>query len=206
MAADSKQTDLLREGEFSWVSKLHKQDSVYFTFSGFAHALDEDKFELDVEQHLRKKLLAMPLTDSAFGALDKYISVQFGMEHGVKFRNRPTSFQVSPYVIEIAFVYLLNDAINVRYSKIRPFSFSKPRVFRGDFPPLFFGYVDSLRAVYNRNPKLAETIGIVETINHLISAQIIASPEYVGGPIDILRVTKGGHKWIQGKPQSISNF
>ena len=43
--------------------------------------------------------------------------------------------------------------------------------------------------------------GIVEGVRRLIETEIAARSEYVGPPIDILRIDKTGARWIQRKPE-----
>lgn len=44
------------------------------------------------------------------------------------------------------------------------------------------------------------TKGIVEGVRRLIETEIAARSEYVGPPVDILRIDKTGARWIQKKP------
>ncbi|MBD0326951.1 MAG: hypothetical protein ICV68_10995 [Pyrinomonadaceae bacterium] len=44
------------------------------------------------------------------------------------------------------------------------------------------------------------TGGVVEGVRRLIETEIAARSEYVGPPIDILRIDKAGAEWIQKKP------
>ena len=43
--------------------------------------------------------------------------------------------------------------------------------------------------------------GLVEGVRQLIETEIAARSEYVGPPIDILRIDKNGAQWIQRKPE-----
>ncbi|MFH0845770.1 MAG: hypothetical protein V1930_09845 [Pseudomonadota bacterium] len=45
------------------------------------------------------------------------------------------------------------------------------------------------------------TIGYAEGIRELIDLEIQAEPDYVGAPIDILRLDGKGHRWIQRKEE-----
>lgn len=45
------------------------------------------------------------------------------------------------------------------------------------------------------------TRGYAEGIRELIDLEIQAEPEYVGGPVDILRLDRNGHRWIQKKEE-----
>lgn len=44
------------------------------------------------------------------------------------------------------------------------------------------------------------TSGVVEGVRRLIETEIAARSEYVGPPVDILRIDKSGAQWIQKKP------
>ncbi len=62
------------------------------------------------------------------------------------------------------------------------------------------GRHDAIDAFLEQNPGIWK-IGLVDAVRELVELQIEATPSLVNGPIDIIRVTREGHEWIQRKEQ-----
>jgi hypothetical protein len=53
--------------------------------------------------------------------------------------------------------------------------------------------IDAERA---RNPTMLRSLGVAQSIRHLINTEIAAFPDDVGPPITVLEIDKGGLRWI----------
>ena len=70
----------------------------------------------------------------------------------------------------------------------------------------FLGETDSIEDLPEETPDFWKA-GLSEGVRWLIETEIAARSEYVGPPIDIVRISKGGVQWIQRKQecQEINN-
>jgi hypothetical protein len=62
------------------------------------------------------------------------------------------------------------------------------------------GVNDAIEDFMNKNPKYSPASS-VERVRNLIQLEIEQRPEYVGPPIDIVRVDRNGANWVQVKPE-----
>jgi hypothetical protein len=71
---------------------------------------------------------------------------------------------------------------------------------RGDVVTRFLGETEAIDGLPEETAGFWQR-GLIEGVRHLIETEIAARSEYVGPPIDLLRIDKNGARWIQRKPQ-----
>ncbi len=64
----------------------------------------------------------------------------------------------------------------------------------------FFGETDAIEGLAEESPEFWKA-GLSDGVRKLIETEIAARSEYVGPPIDIVRIDRSGAQWIQRKPE-----
>jgi hypothetical protein len=64
----------------------------------------------------------------------------------------------------------------------------------------FLGESDAIEGLPEETPDFWKA-GLSDGVRRLIETEIAARSEYVGPPIDIVRISKSGVQWIQRKPE-----
>ena len=64
----------------------------------------------------------------------------------------------------------------------------------------FVGETDAIEGLPEENPGFWQK-GLVDGVRRLVETEIAARSEYVGAPIDILRIDRNGARWIQKKSE-----
>jgi hypothetical protein len=73
---------------------------------------------------------------------------------------------------------------------------------RGDVVTRYLGEIDAIDGLPEDNPGFWKS-GLVAGVRRLIETAILARSEYVGPPIDIVRIDQSGAHWIQRKPECL---
>lgn len=71
---------------------------------------------------------------------------------------------------------------------------------RGDVVTRMLGEIDAIDGLAEDSPGFWQA-GLIDGVRRLLETEIAARSEYVGRPIDILRIDKNGARWIQKKPE-----
>ena len=71
---------------------------------------------------------------------------------------------------------------------------------QGEVVTRFLGETEAIDGLPEETPGFWQS-GIVEGVRRLVHTEIDARSEYVGPPIDIVRISKSGVQWIQRKPE-----
>jgi hypothetical protein len=71
---------------------------------------------------------------------------------------------------------------------------------KGDVVVRYLGETDAIEGLPEETPNFWKA-GLSTGVRNLIETEISARSEYVGPPIDILRIDKNGARWIQKKPE-----
>jgi hypothetical protein len=67
--------------------------------------------------------------------------------------------------------------------------------------PFFLGETDAMQTKYWTETRFNKDDGLPKIAEVLVDAAIAANPRGVGGPIDILRITREKSSWITVKPE-----
>jgi hypothetical protein len=71
---------------------------------------------------------------------------------------------------------------------------------RGDVITRFLGETEAIEGLPEETADFW-SVGLVSSVRKLVEAEVAARSEYVGPPIDIVRLTARGIEWIQRKPE-----
>ena len=71
---------------------------------------------------------------------------------------------------------------------------------KGDVVTRFLGESDAIEGLPDETPDFWKT-GLADGVRRLVETEIAARSEYVGPPIDIVRINATGAQWIQRKPE-----
>lgn len=227
-AADSKQTvDVLLPGFVSSrdVCKIHKiRDHFYFAVAGYrgvvnyltGKAADAPQGGIFTVEHavLRSYKADLSIRENV-DVFERSIASFLLKSLGERQRQSPEYFKRNFSILSISDVVFfgIEDEVLVVYQllfraqpepqvTITPTRWMCP----GDCQdltrvPIFLGERDAMQTKYRTEMQFNRDDGLAKKAVALVDAAIAANPKVVGGPIDILRITRGKSSWIQVKPE-----
>lgn len=227
-AADSKQTvDVLLPGFVSSrdVCKIHKiNDRFYFAVAGYrgvvnyltGKAADASQGGIYTVEHavLRSYKADLSIRENVDG-FERSIAAFLLKSLGERQRQSPEYFKRNFSILSISDVVFfgIEEEVLVVYQllfraqaepqvTITPTRWTCP----GDCQdltrvPVFLGETDAMQTKYRREMRFNKDDGLPKKAAALVDAAMAANPKAVGGPIDILRITREKSSWIQVKPE-----
>jgi len=226
-AADSKQTiDVLLPGFVSTrdVCKIHKiRDNFYFAAAGYRGVVDPLTGKaadipqggiFTVEQAvLRPHKVALSIRENV-DIWEQSIASFLRKSLGERQRNNPEYFKRNFSILsksDVVFFGIERELMIVHHLQFR--AQAEPEVTiiptrwmcPGDcqdptLAPVFLGEREAMQ-MYWTETRFNKDNGFPKNAEALVDAAITANPKAVGGPIDILRITRKESSWIKVKPE-----
>ncbi|HJU62106.1 MAG TPA: hypothetical protein VJ864_08665 [Candidatus Binatia bacterium] len=227
-AADSKQTiDVLLPGFVSSrdVCKIHKiRDNFYFATAGYRGVVDPltgkaagtPQGEIfTVEQAVLRSHKADLSIRENIDIWERSITSFLSKNLGERQRNNPEHFKRNFSILSKSDVVVFGierELMVVHHLQFR--AQHEPRVTiiatrrmcPGDcedpaFVPIFLGEREAMETKYSTETRFSKNDGLAKNAQALVDAAIAANPKAVGGPIDILRISREKSSWITVKPE-----
>jgi len=227
-AADSKQTiDVLLPGFVSSrdVCKIHKiRDNFYFAVAGYRGVVDPltgkaaDNPQggiFTVEQAVLRSHKADLSIRENVDVFERSVASFLVKNLGERQRDNPEHFKRNFSILaksDVAFFGVEREGMVVHHIQFR--AQEEPQVTiiptrwmcPGDcedptLVPLFLGVRDAMETKYWTETRFNKDDGLPKNAEALVDAAIVANPRGVGGPIDILRITREKSSWIMVKPE-----
>jgi hypothetical protein len=227
-AADSKQTmDVLLPGFVSTrdVCKIHKiRDHFYFAVAGYRGVVDPltgkaaDTPEggiFTVEQAVLRSHKADLSIRENVDVFQRSVASFLVKNLGERQRDNPEHFKRNFSILsksDVVFFGIEREVMVVHHLQFR--AQDEPQVTiiptrwmcPGDcedptLVPLFLGATDAMQTKYWTETRFNKDDGLPKNAEALVDAAIAANPQGVGGPIDILRITREKSSWIMVKPE-----
>ncbi|MFH0844731.1 MAG: hypothetical protein V1930_04585 [Pseudomonadota bacterium] len=213
IGADSKVNLLLRKAVSRSGCKIRRVGNLFIGYAGLA---EYTKTNYDLVALVNEACLKGGTLDDKVRAFDGLIVNP--LSHALKYIKRTHSRYYRQKIHGKAAVQMVFAAVeagvprlHVRYLNVSEregdspsIALSKRNCPGGDCPNgEFAAYLGHNEAIVRFVEKERDfwTIGYAEGIRELIDLEIQAEPDYVGGPIDILRLDRNGHRWIQRKEE-----
>jgi hypothetical protein len=227
-AADSKQTiDVFLPGFVSSrdVCKIHKiRDNVYFAAAGYRGVVDPltgraaDTPQggiFTVEQAVLRSHKADLSIRENVDVWERSIASFLAKNLGERQRNNPEHFKRNFSILsksDVVFFGIERELMVVHHLQFRAQDepqvriISSRRTCPGDcedptFVPIFLGERDAMETKYLTETRFSKNDGLAKNAEALVDAAITANSNAVGGPIDILRITREKSSWIMVKPE-----
>jgi len=227
-AADSKQTiDVLLPGFVSTrdVCKIHKmRDHFYFAVAGYRGMVDPLTGKAvdtplggitTVEQAVLRSHKADRSIRDNVDLFRRSIASFLVKNLGERQRNNPEYFKRNFSILsksDVVFFGIEREVTVVYHLQFR--AQDQPQVklvasswmCPGDcqdptLVPVFLGERDAMETKYLAETRFNKDDGLPKNVEALVDAAIAANPKSVGGPIDILRITREKSSWITVKPE-----
>lgn len=227
-AADSKQTiDVLLPGFVSSrnVCKIHKiRDHFYFAVAGYrgvvdpltGKATDTPQGGISTVEHavLRSHKADLSIRENA-DVFQRSIASFLVKNLRERQRDNPEYFKRNFSILsktDVVFFGIEREVMVVHHLQFR--AQDEPQVTiiatrwmcPGDcqdstLVPFFLGERDAMEIKYLTETKFNKDDGLLKNAEALVDAAIATNPKGVGGPIDILRITREESSWIKVKPE-----
>jgi hypothetical protein len=227
-AADSKQTiDVLLPGFVSSrdVCKIHKiRDHFYFAVAGYrgvvdpltGKAADTPQGGIFTVEHavLRSHKTDLSIREN-LDVFQRSIASFLVKNLGERQRDNPEHFKRNFSILsksDVVFFGIEREVMVVHHLQFRAQDQPQVTVIAtrwmcpGDcqdptLVPFFLGERDAMEAKYWTETRFNKDDGLPKNAETLVDAAIAANPKAVGGPIDILRITREESSWIKVKPE-----
>jgi hypothetical protein len=227
-AADSKQTiDVLLPGFVSTrdVCKIHKmRDHFYFTVAGYRGMVDPLTGKAvdtplggitTVEQAVLRSHQAERSIRDNVDLFRRSIASFLTKNLGERKRNNPEYFKRNFSILSQSDVVLFGierEVTVVHHLQFRAQDQPQVKIVASSWmcpgdcqdPTLaavFLGERDAMETKYLAATRFNKDDGLPKNVEALVDAAIAANPKSVGGPIDILRITREQSSWIAVKPE-----
>jgi hypothetical protein len=226
-AADSKQTiDVFLPGFVSSrdVCKIHKiRDNLFFAAAGYRGIVDPLTGKaadtpqggiFTVEQAVLRSHKADLSIRENVDVWERSIASFLAKNLGERQRNNPEHFKRNFSILsksDVVFFGIERELMVLHHLQFRAQDepqvriISTRRMCPGDcedprLAPFFLGETDALQ-MYWAKTKFTKDDGLPKNAAALVDAAIATNPKVVGGPIDILRITREKSSWIMVKPE-----
>jgi hypothetical protein len=227
-AADSKQTiDVLLPGFVSSrdVCKIHKiRDHFYFAVAGYRGVVDSLTGKaadtphggiFTVEQAvLRSRKADLSIRENV-DVFERSVAAFLEKNLGERQRGNPEHFKRNFSILsksDVVFFGLEHEVMVVHHLQFRAqddpqITITATRwICPGDcqdpaLVPFFLGERDPMQTKYWTETRFNRDDGLPKKAEALVDAAIATNPKGVGGPIDILRITRKESSWIRVKPE-----
>jgi hypothetical protein len=227
-AADSKQTiDVFLPGFVSSrdVCKIHKiRDNLFFAVAGYRGVVDPLTGKpantpqggiFTVEQAVLRSNRADFSIRENVDVWEQSIASFLAKNLAERQRNNPEHFKRNFSILsksDVVFFGIERELLVVHHLQFRAQDepqltiIATRRVCPGDcedptFVPIFLGERDAMETKYLAETRFSKNDGLAKNAEALVDAAIAANPKAVGGPIDILRMTREKFSWIKVKPE-----
>jgi hypothetical protein len=225
-AADSKQTmDVLLPGFVSSrdVCKIHKiRDNLYFAVAGYrgvvdpltGKAIDTSHGEIFTVEHavLRSHKTDLSIRENVDG-WERSIASFLRKSLGERQLRNPEYFKRHFSILsqsDVVFFGIESAVMVVHHLRFRAQAEPQLTIIPtrwmcpGDCQdptraPLFLGERDPMETKYLTETRFNKNDGLPKNVEALVDAAIATNPKGVGGPIDILRITRKESSWIRVK-------
>jgi hypothetical protein len=227
-AADSKQTiDVLLPGFVSSrdVCKIHKiSDHFYFAVAGYrgivdpltGKATDTPQGGIFTVEHavLRSHKLDLSIRENV-DVFQRSVASFLMKNLAERQRVNPEHFKRNFSILsksDVVFFGIEREAMIVHHLQFRAQDGPQVKIIAsrwmcpGDcqdptLVPLFLGERDAMETNYLTETRFNKDDGLAKNAEALVDAAIATNPQGVGGPIDILRITREKSSWIKVKPE-----
>jgi hypothetical protein len=226
-AADSKQTiDVLLPGFVSSrdVCKIHKiRDHFYFAAAGYRGVVDPLTGKAaetpqggisTVEQAVFRSHKADLSIRENVDIFQRSVASFLVNNLGVRQRTNPEHFKRNFSILsqtDVVFFGIEREVMVVYHLQFRAQDEPQVRIIAtrrmcpGDcedptLAPFFLGETDPMQ-MYWTETRVKKDSGLAKEAEALVYAAIATNPKAVGGPIDILRITRKKSSWIMAKPE-----
>jgi hypothetical protein len=228
VAADSKQTiDVMLPGFVSSrdVCKIHKlRDNFFFAAAGYRGVVDPLTGKaadtprggiFTVEQAVLRSHKADLSVRENIDLWERSIASFLAKNLGERQRNNPEHFKRNFPILsksDVVFFGIERELMFMHHLQFRAQDepqvtiIATKRMCPGDcedptFVPIFLGERDAMETKYLTETRFSKNDGLAKNTQALVDAAIAANPKAVGGPIDILRITREKSSWIMVKPE-----
>lgn len=193
------------------VCKIHRFGSVWFTQTGLYRSGNN----LDVVAIAQEACQGDGTLSNKVARFESLMRIKLAQSMAVIQREQPTEYKTTfanRRVIDAAFWSLDEDVpvlhtlfFNVGSSESgTPVVKVERQVCPGDCPGgegvIYLGHSDAMRAYVAQHPKIFDG-DLGTAIEKLINVQGRATPETVGGEVDVIRLTKEGAQWVKRKQE-----
>ena len=227
-AADSKQTmEVLLPGFVSTrdVCKIHKiRHHFYFAVAGYrgvvdpltGKAADTPQGGIFTVEHavLRSHKADLSIQENV-DVFQRSVASFLVKNLGERQRDNPEHFKRNFSILsksDVVFFGIEREVMVVHHLQFRAHDEPQVRVIPtrwmcpGDcedptLTPFFLGETDAMQTKYWTETRFNKEDGLPKNAEVLVDAAIAANPQGVGGPIDILRITREKSSWIMVKPE-----
>lgn len=222
IGADSKVTDTFGNRVAARACKIVQAGNVFFAYAGFAR---DAKTNFSVPQIAADALKIKPNTSLSekTSLLANYITAKLSVELPYLKKNEWNTYREK--IEGKIFLRILvagfergKPALFVRQFRVAQINPNKIDVVvssddcgakncKGNVVTRFLGEIDAIDGLPEETPGFWKN-GLISGVKSLVETEIAARDEYVGAPVDILRITAKGAQWIQKKPEcpEIQNY
>ena len=220
-AADSKQTmDVFLPGFVSTrdVCKIHKiRDHFYFAVAGYRGVVDPltGSGIFTVEHAVLRSHKADLSIRENVDVFERSIASFLVKNLGERQRDNPEHFKRNFSILsksDVVFFGIEREVMVVHLLQFRAQAEAQVTIIPtrwmcpGDcqdptLVPLFLGVRDAMETKFWTETRFNKDDGLPKNAEALVDAAIAANPQGVGGPIDILRITREKSSWIAVKPE-----
>ena len=222
-AADSKQTiEVLLPGFVTSrdVCKIHKiRDHFYFAVAGYRGVVDPltgkaaDGISTVEQVVLRSHKANLSIRENV-DAFERSVSSFLVKNLRDRQRDNPEHFKRNFSILsksDVAFFGIEREVMVVHHLQLRAHDEPQVRIsaIRSVCPgdcedptvtPFFLGEMYAMQ-IYWTDTRFNKNDGLPKNAAALVDAAVAANPKAVGGPIDILRITREESSWIMVKPE-----
>jgi hypothetical protein len=204
MAADSKEVQYANDtADYVNVCKIKNIGPYYYAITGY--------YTLTGSTYNSIKILNESLSNSVTKTLENFISkIKHPMESALKNvkENQPYLFQTikGTNLMSLILVGFHNDSSDVKWVEFKVDTISglypEPLIRdvpRSKFYLIKFGEYDSINTFLRTNPNYLSQNNALKALTELINMESIRSPNKVGGPVDMILISKDTSVWLQKK-------